>query len=63
MSAEEILNEYHITPETKNHNYDYLYKTMVKLIEDHQAINKCIREGGDLNKLKEERGIKFAIPI
>lgn len=30
-----------------------------KMVEDKKVINKCIREGGDLDKLAEEKGIKF----
>ena len=29
------------------------------MVEDKKVINKCIREGGDLDKLAEEKGIKF----
>lgn len=34
-----------------------------KSIEDKRAINKCIREGEDLNKIIHERKIKFSVPI
>lgn len=34
-----------------------------KMVEDKNAINKCIREGGDLKALANERGIKFATPV
>lgn len=34
-----------------------------KVLEDKRAINECIRNGGDLKKLTDERGIKFAKPI
>jgi hypothetical protein len=36
---------------------------ILKLIEDQRAISECIRKGGDLNKLAEERGLKFAKPV
>ena len=35
----------------------------LKLIEDKKAIGACIREGGNLKKLAEQRGIQFAKPI
>ena len=35
----------------------------LKLIEDKKAIGKCIREGGNLKQLAEQRGIQFAKPI
>ncbi len=34
-----------------------------KVIEDKKAIRECLQNGGDLAKLAEERGIKFAKPI
>ena len=35
----------------------------LKSIEDKRAINKCIREGGNLNKVIDERKVKFSAPI
>ena len=35
----------------------------IKSIEDKRAINKCIREGGNLNKVINERKIKLTAPI
>ena len=34
-----------------------------KMLEDKKAIQKCIREGGDLQKVAEERNVKFATPL
>jgi len=34
-----------------------------KMVEDKKAISKCIKEGGNLKRLADERGIKFAIPV
>jgi hypothetical protein len=45
-------------------NKDRKRKSLIlKLIEDKKAISECIRKGGDLNKLAEERGLKFAKPL
>lgn len=30
-----------------------------KVIEDKEALNKCIREGGDIDEVARERGIRF----
>jgi hypothetical protein len=46
--------------EDKNKKHKSL---ILKLIEDKKAISECVRKGGDLNKLAEERGLKFAKPI
>lgn len=35
----------------------------LRLIEDKKAIGKCIREGGNLKQLAEQRGFQFAKPI
>lgn len=35
----------------------------LKLIEDKKAIGACIREGGNLKQLAEQRGLQFAKPI
>jgi len=32
-TAEEILNQFSINKDTKHHNYDYLYQSMIKAIE------------------------------
>jgi Tfp pilus assembly ATPase PilU len=34
-----------------------------KLLEDKKAISECIRKKGDIQKLAEERGLKFAKPL
>ena len=34
-----------------------------KMMEDKRAIQKCIREGGDLSKIAKERNVKFATPL
>ncbi len=36
-SPEELLKTFHITPETKYHNYDYLYNSAIKLAEEYHA--------------------------
>lgn len=42
-SVEETLKERGITPETKFHNYNYLYKTVVEIIQerDKQIATYC----------------------
>lgn len=35
----------------------------LKLIEDKKAISECIRSGGNIKQLAEERGLQFAKPI
>lgn len=34
-----------------------------RMLEDKRAISECIRNGGNLDKLAEERGIRFAMPL
>ena len=34
-----------------------------KMVEDKKAISKCIKKGGNLKALADERGIKFATPV
>lgn len=34
-----------------------------KMMEDKKAIQKCIREGGDLKKIAKKRNVKFATPL
>lgn len=34
-----------------------------KILEDKRAIRQCIQTGGDIKKIAQERGIKFATPI
>ena len=34
-----------------------------KVLEDKRAIRQCIQTGGDIKKLVQERGIKFAMPL
>ena len=34
-----------------------------RILEDKKAINKCIKEHGDVKKVAKERGIKFAKPL
>ena len=36
---------------------------LLKLIDDKKAIGACIREGGNLKQLAEQRGLQFAKPI
>ena len=35
----------------------------MKILEDKKEIRKCIQSGGDIKKLAQERGIKFATPL
>lgn len=42
---------------------DSKLKMLIEILQHQLEINKCIREGGDLDKLIEERGIKLATPI
>ncbi len=32
MTSEEILKKWNITPDTKYHRYEYLYKSMVEIV-------------------------------
>ena len=48
---------------TKNKKEEKRQSFFRKILEDKRAINECIRNGGDLKKLADERGIKFARPI
>ena len=34
-----------------------------KVLEDKNAIMKCIQEGGDLKKIAKERNIKTSTPV
>ena len=34
-----------------------------QILEDKRAIRQCIQSGGDIKKIAQERGIKFATPI
>lgn len=40
-----------------------LLEFLKKAVEDKEALNKCIREGGDISKVADERGIKLVCPI
>lgn len=34
-----------------------------KMLEDKKAIQKCIRQGGDLKKLAQKRHVRFVTPL
>lgn len=34
-----------------------------QVLEDKRAIRQCIQNSGDIKKLAQERGIKFAMPL
>ena len=34
-----------------------------KMLEDKKAIQKCIREGGDLKQVAKERNVRFVTPL
>lgn len=34
-----------------------------RILEDKRIIRQCIQTGGDVKKVAQERGIKFATPI
>lgn len=34
-----------------------------KMMEDKKAIQKCIREGGDLKQVAKERNVRFVTPL
>lgn len=36
---------------------------LTKMVEDKKAIQKCIREKGDLKKIALERNVKFVTPL
>lgn len=47
MTAEEILKSKNITPNTKHHNYEYLYRSMVDVMNEYasQQRTEGIKEG------------------
>lgn len=47
----------------KENKKEIARNSYMKAIENKRAINKCIREGGDLKKLINDRNIKFATPL
>ncbi len=34
-----------------------------KILEDKRIIRECIKNGGDIKKIAQQRGIKFATPL
>ncbi|MDD2954620.1 MAG: hypothetical protein PHC95_15955 [Parabacteroides sp.] len=34
-----------------------------RILEDKRIIRECIQKGGDVKKIAEQRGIKFATPL
>ena len=50
-------NRFMKTTKTKTPNI------LEKMMEDKKAIQKCIREGGDLKKIAKERNVKFSTPL
>lgn len=34
-----------------------------RVLDDKRAIRQCIQKGGDVKKVAEERGIRFATPL
>ncbi|MGI6124403.1 MAG: hypothetical protein ACOYIG_09485 [Acetivibrionales bacterium] len=50
-TAEEYLKEKNITPETKHHNYDYVYHSVFGAIE--QAQKDAFKEGQSSPKIKQ----------
>jgi hypothetical protein len=50
-TAEEYLKEKNITPETKHHNYDYVYHSVLGAIE--QAQKDAFKEGQSNPKIKQ----------
>jgi hypothetical protein len=50
-TAEEYLKEKNITPETKHHNYDYVYHSVLGAIE--QAQKDAFKEGQSSPKIKQ----------
>lgn len=34
-----------------------------KILEDKRIIRECIQKGGDVKKIAQQRGIKFATPL
>ena len=45
-TPEQLLKEKRITPETKHHNYDYVYRAVCKIIEQAQkdAYNQALED-------------------
>jgi hypothetical protein len=55
-TAEEYLKEKNITPETKHHNYDYVYHSVLGAIE--QAQKDAFKEGQSSPKIKQLEWVK-----
>ena len=53
-TAEQLLKEKRITPETKHHNYDYVYRAVCKIIEQAQkeAYNEALIDAAMLGKVE-----------
>lgn len=34
-----------------------------RILEDKRIIRECIQKGGDIKKIAQQRGIKFATPL
>ena len=53
-TAEELLKEKRITPETIHHNYDYVYRAVCKIIEQAQkeAYNEALIDAAMLGKVE-----------
>lgn len=41
----------------------HVKNVFLRMLEDKRAIRECIRKGGDLKMLEQNRGIKFAKPL
>ena len=52
-TAEELLKEKRITPETIHHNYDYVYRAVCKIIEQAQkeAYNQALEDATEKAKV------------
>lgn len=56
--------EYRQTTDMKANNYSRQEQNVFrKMIEDKRAIRLCIQSNGDIRKIADERGIKFATPV
>ena len=49
--------------ENNNKNTSKVSAVILKLLEDKEAMNECIRKKGDIHNVAAERNVTFATPI
>lgn len=61
-TIDERLKSKGITPKTKHHNYDYLYKSIVQLMQEYEDEIITLKESIEKNPPKTD-GIKYLASI